>query len=77
MTAETANLMQALIAGGAEAALCSANPLTVQDEAAAALVEAGVPVQATRGEDAEMYAKHVGALADGVPTSRSTTAPTC
>ena len=49
VTAETANLMQALAAGGAEAALCSANPLTVQDEVAAALVEAGVPVQATRG----------------------------
>ena len=67
VTAETANLMQALIAGGAQAALCSANPLTVQDEVAAALVEAGVPVQATRGEDAEMYAKHVGALAEWGP----------
>jgi adenosylhomocysteinase len=67
VTAETANLMQTLVAGGAEAALCSANPLTVQDEVAAALVEAGVPVQATRGEDAEMYAKHVGALADWGP----------
>jgi adenosylhomocysteinase len=63
VTAETANLMQALVAGGAQAALCSANPLTVRDEVAAALVEDGVPVQATRGEDAEMYAKHVGALA--------------
>jgi adenosylhomocysteinase len=67
VTAETANLMHALVAGGAEAALCSANPLTVQDEVAAALVEAGVPVQATRGEDAEMYAKHVGALAEWGP----------
>jgi adenosylhomocysteinase len=67
VTAETANLMQALVAGGASAALCSANPLTVQDEVAAALVEAGVPVQATRGEDAEMYAKHVGALAEWGP----------
>jgi adenosylhomocysteinase len=67
VTAETANLMHALVAGGAEAALCSANPLTVQDGVAAALVEAGVPVQATRGEDAEMYAKHVGALAEWGP----------
>jgi adenosylhomocysteinase len=67
VTAETANLMHALVAGGAEAALCSANPLTVQDEVAAALVEQGVPVQATRGEDAEMYAKHVGALAEWGP----------
>ena len=67
VTAETANLMQTLVAGGAEAALCSANPLTVQDEVAAALVDAGIPVQATRGEDAEMYAKHVGALAEWGP----------
>jgi adenosylhomocysteinase len=67
VTAETANLMHALVAGGAQAALCSANPLTVQDEVAAALVESGVPVQATRGEDAEMYAKHVGALAEWGP----------
>ncbi|MEA2333245.1 MAG: adenosylhomocysteinase [Thermoleophilaceae bacterium] len=67
VTPETANLMHALVAGGAQAALCSANPLTVQDEVAAALVEAGVPVQATRGEDAEMYAKHVGALVDWGP----------
>jgi adenosylhomocysteinase len=67
VTAETANLMQALVAGGARAALCSANPLTVQDEVAAALVEGGVPVQATRGEDAEMYSRHVAALADWGP----------
>jgi adenosylhomocysteinase len=44
VTAETANLMQALTAGGAEVALCSANPLTTQDEVAAALVDFGVPV---------------------------------
>jgi adenosylhomocysteinase len=62
VTAETASLMQALVAGGAQAALCSANPLTVRDDVAAALVEEGIPVQASRGEDAEMYAKHVGAL---------------
>ncbi|MBA3264126.1 MAG: adenosylhomocysteinase [Thermoleophilaceae bacterium] len=67
VTAETASLMHALVAGGAEAALCSANPLTVQDGVAAALVEQGIPVQATRGEDAEMYAKHVGALAEWGP----------
>ena len=67
VTAETANLMQGLVAGGAQAALCSANPLTVRDEVAAALVDDGVPVQASRGEDAEMYAKHVGALAEWGP----------
>ena len=51
VTAETATLMKALSAGGAEVALCSANPLTTQDEVAAALVADGVPVQAARGED--------------------------
>jgi adenosylhomocysteinase len=67
VTAETAGLMRALVAGGAEAALCSANPLTTQDEVAAALVEAGVPVQARRGEDVESYMRHVRALADWGP----------
>jgi adenosylhomocysteinase len=67
VTAETANLMQALAAGGAEAALCSANPLTTQDEVAAALVDLGVPVQASRGEDIESYTRHVEALADWKP----------
>ena len=67
VTAETANLMAALTAGGAEPALCSANPLTTQDEVAAALVAAGVPVQARRGEDAAAYAEHVAALADWGP----------
>jgi adenosylhomocysteinase len=63
VTAETANLMQALAAGGAEPALCSANPLTTQDEVAAALVDEGMPVLAARGEDLEAYAEHVRALA--------------
>jgi adenosylhomocysteinase len=67
VTAETANLMLALAAGGAEPALCSANPLTTQDEVAAALVEAGVPVLARRGEDAAAYAEHVSALAGWGP----------
>jgi adenosylhomocysteinase len=67
VTAETANLMAALKAGGAEAALCSANPLSTQDEVAAALAEDGVPVLAARGEDADSYARHVAALADWGP----------
>jgi len=67
VTAETANLMQALVAGGAGAALCSANPLTTQDEVAAVLVETGVPVQARRGEDIETYVRHVYSLADWEP----------
>jgi adenosylhomocysteinase len=67
VTAETANLMKALAGGGAEVRLCSANPLTTQDDVAAALVEDGIPVLARRGEDAETYAKHVAALAEWGP----------
>src|SRR3981081_4051859 len=51
VTAETANLVLALQAGGAVASLCSANPLSTQDDVAAALVlEHGVEVRAVRGE---------------------------
>jgi adenosylhomocysteinase len=67
VTAETANLMKALAAGGADAGLCSANPLTTQDEVAAALVQDGIPVLARRGEDAETYAEHVASLAERGP----------
>jgi adenosylhomocysteinase len=67
VTAETANLMKALAAGGADTGLCSANPLTTQDEVAAALVEDGIPVLAKRGEDADSYAQHVAALAEWGP----------
>jgi adenosylhomocysteinase len=67
VTAETANLMKALAAGGADPRLCSANPLTTQDEVAAALVEDGIPVLARRGEDAERYAQHVASLAEWGP----------
>src|SRR5216117_736296 len=57
VTAETANLVRALIAGGAEVALCAANPLSTQDETAAALAEGfGAEVHARHGEDAEAYA---------------------
>ena len=70
VTAETANLLLALKAGGAEAALCSANPLSTQDDVAAALVlEHGVEVRALHGEDLDTYAEHVRALRrpDGSP----------
>ena len=68
VTAETANLVRALAAGGAEAALCSANPLTVQDDVAAALVEHhGAEVRAARGEDADAYTENVAALVDAGP----------
>ena len=64
VTAETANLVRALIAGGAEVALCAANPLSTQDETAAALAEDfGAEVHARRGEDADAYAAHVAACA--------------
>jgi adenosylhomocysteinase len=68
VTAETANLIRALIAGGASAALCSANPLSTQDDVAAALVlEHGVEVRAMHGEDLDTYARHLRALIDAKP----------
>src|ERR687891_856363 len=56
VTTETANLARTLKAGGAEVVLCASNPLSTQDETAAALVsEYGVPVFAIKGEDNERY----------------------
>jgi adenosylhomocysteinase len=63
VTAETANLMRTLVAGGAEVALCAANPLSTQDDVAAALVrDDGVEVRAIHGEDLDTYVEHVVAL---------------
>ncbi len=63
VTAETANLVRALKAGGAVVALCSANPLSTQDDVAAALVlDDGIEVRAVRGEDLDTYVEHVRAL---------------
>jgi adenosylhomocysteinase len=63
VTAETANLVRALVAGGARTALCAANPLSTQDEVAAALAQTdGAEVHAARGEDADAYVAHVQAL---------------
>jgi len=60
VTTETANLMRTLKAGGADVRLCASNPLSTQDEAAAALVaEYGVPVFAIKGEDNETYYRHI------------------
>jgi len=68
VTAETANLMRALVEGGAHAALCAANPLSTQDDVSAALAERhGTEVHAVRGEDAASYAANVTALIDGRP----------
>ncbi len=68
VTAETANLVRTLVAGGAAVSLCSANPLSAQDDVAAALVLAdGVEVHARRGEDLDAYAAHVTALLERRP----------
>jgi adenosylhomocysteinase len=68
VTAETGNLARTLSAGGASVALCSANPLSTQDDVAAALVlEDGIEVRAVRGEDLDMYVAHVLALLGGAP----------
>jgi len=68
VTAETANLVRTLMAGGAETALCAANPLSTQDDTAAALVERyGAEVRAVRGEDADAYVGNVAALAAADP----------
>ena len=68
VTSETANLMRTLVAGGAEIYLCASNPLSTQDDVAAALVKYyGVNVFAIKGEDTETYYKHVDAVIDSRP----------
>ncbi|RKY17329.1 MAG: adenosylhomocysteinase [Planctomycetota bacterium] len=69
VTTETANLIRTLIAGGAEVALCASNPLSTQDDVAAALVKHfGVSVFAVRGEDNQRYYAHINAVLDTEPT---------
>ena len=67
VTSETANLVHTLRAGGAEVALCAPNPLSTQDDVAAALAEDGVEVHAIHGEDMDAWAAHVVAVAAGAP----------
>lgn len=67
VTAETANLMLALRDGGASLALCASNPLSTQDDVAAALVADAIPVFAIRGEDDETYYRHINAVLDMAP----------
>src|ERR671913_382571 len=67
ITTETANLALALKAGGANAVLCASNPLSTQDEVAAALVEEGIPVFAIKGEDNETYYRHIRAALNHGP----------
>jgi len=63
VTSETANLVIALVAGGAEVALCASNPLSTQDDVAASLVkDHGVPVFAIKGEDGKTYYKHLNSV---------------
>jgi len=59
ITTETANLALALKKGGADVVLCASNPLSTQDDVAAALVDYGIPVNAIRGEDSKTYYKHI------------------
>ena len=63
VTTETANLMRALVASGAQVTLCASNPLSTQDDTAAALVKYyGVDVYAITGEDTETYKRHIDAV---------------
>lgn len=68
ITAETANLLRALIAGGAEVAVCASNPLSTQDDVAAALAgRYDASVFAVHGEDAAAYQRHIDAVCDIAP----------
>ena len=68
VTTETANLAIALKAGGADLVICASNPLSTQDETAAALVqEYGIPTYAIKGEDNETYYQHINAVLDHAP----------
>jgi len=68
VTTETANLMVTLRDGGANAVLCASNPLSTQDDVAAALVrDFGIPVYAIKGENNDQYYSHISATADHKP----------
>jgi len=68
VTTETANLMRTLQAGGADVVLCASNPLSTQDDVAAALVDAfGCSVYAIKGEDNDTYYRHIEAAVDHRP----------
>jgi len=68
VTTETASLMQTLKAGGAGVCLCASNPLSTQDDVAAALVKNDqIPVFAIKGEDNKTYYQHINAVIDAAP----------
>jgi len=67
VTTETANLMEALKSGGAAVALCASNPLSTQDDVAAALADEEIEVFAIKGEDNDTYYRHINAVLDRRP----------
>ncbi len=68
VTTETANLMEALKAGGAEVALCASNPLSTQDDVAASLVKfSNMSVFAIKGEDNKTYYNHINDVLSAKP----------
>src|SRR3989304_2784141 len=67
ITTETANLGLTLKAGGADLVLCASNPLSTQDDVAAALVGYGIPTSAIKGEDGATYYKHINNALDHRP----------
>ena len=68
VTTETANLARTLKAGGADVVLCASNPLSTQDDVAAALVEEyGIAAFAIKGEDNDTYYRHIEAAVDHRP----------
>ena len=64
VTTETAALMRTLVAGGAQLRLCASNPLSTQDDVAAALVEEQTAVFAIKGEDRDTYYRHINQALD-------------
>jgi adenosylhomocysteinase len=68
VTTETAALVHTLAAGGAQTFVCASNPLSTQDDVAAALVSDGYHVFAIKGEDTETYYKHINSCLDPAPT---------
>jgi adenosylhomocysteinase len=67
VTTETANLVLALRDGGANIVLCASNPLSTQDDVAAALVAEDIPVYAIKGEDEATYYRHINTALDNRP----------
>jgi adenosylhomocysteinase len=67
VTTETAALVRTISAGGAEVYVCASNPLSTQDDVAAALVDEGYHVFAIKGEDTDTYYRHINACLDPRP----------